>query len=67
MKPSGIRLGAPTITTRGLGDVETRQIGRLILDVVDGLAANGEDGNAAVKTAVRDKVAHLLKEFPLYG
>ncbi|WP_146591057.1 serine hydroxymethyltransferase [Puniceibacterium confluentis] len=67
MKPSGIRLGTPAITTRGLGDVETRQIGKLILEVVDGLVAHGEDGNAAVEAAVRDKVSALLKEFPLYG
>ncbi len=67
MKPSGIRLGTPAITTRGLGDVETRQIGKLILEVVDGLVANGEEGNDAVEAAVRDKVANLLKEFPLYG
>ncbi len=67
MKPSGIRLGTPAITTRGLGDVETRQIGKLILEVVDGLVANREEGNDAVEAAVRDKVANLLKEFPLYG
>ena len=67
MKPSGIRLGTPAITTRGLGDVETRQIGKLILEVVDGLVANGEEGNAAVEAAVREKVSGLLKEFPLYG
>jgi glycine hydroxymethyltransferase len=34
--------------------------------VVDGLAANGEDGNAAVEEAVKAKVEALCKQFPIY-
>ncbi|WP_415635702.1 serine hydroxymethyltransferase, partial [Paracoccus aminovorans] len=49
---SGIRLGAPAGTTRGFGEAEFRQIARWIVEVVDGLAANGEDGNAAVEAKV---------------
>ncbi len=67
MKPSGIRLGTPAITTRGLGDTETGRIGELILEVVDGLAAHGEEANGGVEEAVRAKVSTLLKDFPLYG
>ncbi|MGB3147516.1 MAG: serine hydroxymethyltransferase, partial [Paracoccaceae bacterium] len=44
---SGIRLGAPAGTTRGFGEEEFRQIARMIVKVVDGLAANGEEGNGA--------------------
>ena len=44
---SGIRLGAPAGTTRGFGIAEFRDIGRMIAEVLDGLAKNGEAGNAA--------------------
>ncbi|WP_417839479.1 serine hydroxymethyltransferase [Tritonibacter scottomollicae] len=63
---SGIRLGTPAGTTRGFGEDEFREIARLIVEVVDGLAANGEDGNAAVEETVRGKVAALCARFPLY-
>ncbi|NNE79603.1 MAG: serine hydroxymethyltransferase [Silicimonas sp.] len=63
---SGIRLGTPAGTTRGFGTIEFRQIARWITEVVDGLAANGEDGNAAVETRVRGDVTALCKNFPLY-
>ncbi len=56
---SGIRLGTPAGTTRGFGEAEFRQIGDWIVEVVDGLAANGEDGNAAVEAAVSAKVEAL--------
>ena len=46
---SGIRLGSPAGTTRGFGKTEFRQIARWITEVVDGLAANGEEGNAATE------------------
>ncbi|NIZ15544.1 serine hydroxymethyltransferase [Phaeobacter sp. HF9A] len=62
---SGIRLGTPAGTTRGFGEEEFREIARLIVEVVDGLAANGEDGNGAVEEAVRGKVATLCARFPL--
>jgi glycine hydroxymethyltransferase len=66
MVTSGVRLGSPAGTTRGFGEAEFREIGRLIVEVVDGLAQNGEDGNAAVETAVRAKVKTLCDRFPLY-
>ena len=63
---SGIRLGSPAGTTRGFGEAEFRQIADWIIEVVDGLAANGEDGNAAVEAKVKAEVEALCARFPLY-
>jgi glycine hydroxymethyltransferase len=63
---SGVRLGSPAATTRGFGEAEFRQIGRWITEVVDGLAANGEDGNAEVETKVKAEVMELCQRFPVY-
>ena len=63
---SGVRLGSPAGTTRGFGEAEFRQIGDWIIEVVDGLAANGEDGNGAVEEKVKAEVAALCARFPLY-
>lgn len=66
MVTSGIRLGTPAGTTRGFGPVEWKEIGTLILEVVDGLKANGPEGNAAVEKTVRAKVKALCGRFPIY-
>ncbi len=63
---SGIRLGTPAGTTRGFGETEFRQIGAWIIEVGDGLAANGEEGNSAVEAKVKAEVAELCARFPLY-
>ena len=63
---SGIRLGAPAGTTRGFAEAEFRQIARWIVEVVDGLAAHGEDGNADIEAKVRAEVSELCGRFPLY-
>lgn len=64
---SGVRLGTPAATTRGFGVAEFEQVGQLILRVVDGLAANGEEGNADVEAAVEKEVRALTDRFPIYG
>jgi glycine hydroxymethyltransferase len=64
---SGVRLGSPAGTTRGFKEAEFKQIGEMIARVVDGLAANGEDGNAAVEAAVKREVLDLTARFPIYG
>ena len=66
MITSGIRLGSPAGTTRGFGAPEFAQIGTWIVEVTEGLAANGEDGNAAVEDKVRAEVANLCARFPIY-
>ena len=63
---SGIRLGTPAGTTRGFGETEFRQIGAWIIEVGDGLAANGEEGNGAVEAKVKAEVAELCARFPMY-
>ena len=66
MVTSGIRLGSPAGTTRGFGEVEFRQIADWIIEVVDGLARNGEDANEAVEEKVKAEVGSLCAKFPLY-
>jgi glycine hydroxymethyltransferase len=66
MVTSGIRLGSPAATSRGFGEKEFADVGRMIVEVLDGLAASGESGNVAVEAKVRDDVAELTKRFPIY-
>ncbi len=67
MVTSGIRLGAPAGTTRGFGVAEFRDIGRMIADVLEGLAKNGEAGNGAVEAKVKAEAIALCDRFPIYG
>ncbi len=64
---SGIRLGSPAGTTRGFGPAEFRQVGDLIGEVLDGLAATNSGDNTATEAAVRAKVAELCRRFPVYA
>lgn len=66
MITSGIRLGTPAATTRGFGVAEFQQVGQNILEVLDGLAANGEEGNAETEAAVAKKIIELTDRFPIY-
>ncbi|PIE14253.1 MAG: serine hydroxymethyltransferase [Rhodobacterales bacterium] len=63
---SGIRLGTPAGTTRGFKEAEFRQIADWIVEVVDGLAANGPEGNAEVEAKVKAEVEALCASFPMY-
>jgi glycine hydroxymethyltransferase len=65
-KTSGIRVGSPAGTTRGFGQAEFAAIGDMIADVLDGLVANGDAGNAAVEAAVNVRVRALCARFPIY-
>lgn len=62
---SGIRLGSPAATSRGFRPDEFRQVGRLIGQVLDGLAGSGDDNEAAEK-AVGEQVNELCRRFPIY-
>jgi glycine hydroxymethyltransferase len=63
---SGVRLGTPAATTRGFGTAEFKQVGELIGDVLDGLAANPDD-NKAAEARARAEVAELCRRFPIYS
>ncbi len=66
MVTSGVRLGSPAATTRGFGKAEFRQVGEMIGEVLDGLAANRDD-NSAVEQAVAERVRALCARFPIYA
>jgi glycine hydroxymethyltransferase len=64
---SGVRLGTPAGTTRGFGVGEFQQIGRMIGEVLDGLAASNDGSNAVVEAAVGARVKELCARFPIYA
>ena len=61
LNPSGIRLGSPAVTTRGFGEAEMRETGKLIAEVLGSL------GSQETIVSVRRKVAKLTERFPLYS
>ena len=67
MITSGVRLGSPACTTRGFGQKEFADVGNMIIEVIDGLSANGEAENGAVEAAVRERAIALTKRFPIYS
>ena len=60
MKAGGIRLGSPSVTTRGMGEPEMELIGNWIAEVLSHI------GDAAVEQKVRKQVAELAARFPIY-
>ncbi len=66
MVTSGVRLGTPAATSRGFGVAEFQQVGEMVIEVLNGLKENGEDGNAEVEKAVKQKVNALCAKFPIY-
>ena len=61
MKPSGIRIGTPAVTTRGMKEAEMRQIAHWISEALD------HRTDAAVLAKIRKQVLGLAEEFPLYA
>ena len=66
MITSGIRLGSPAGTTRGFGVAEFQAIGNMIIEVLDGVAAKGEGGDAAVEAKVKQRALELCRRYPIY-
>jgi len=60
MKASGLRIGTPCVTTRGMGVEEMRQIGSLLADLLQSA------GSEAVLARARDEVRTLCARFPFY-
>jgi len=61
MKPSGIRIGTPALTTRGMKEEEMRQVGRWISEALH------HRTEAAVLGKIRKQVSDLAGAFPLYA
>src|ERR1017187_1663504 len=61
MKPSGIRIGTPAVTTRGMKEAEMRQIAHWIAEALD------HRTDAVVLGRIRKEVLALAEEFPLYA
>jgi glycine hydroxymethyltransferase len=60
MKPSGIRIGTPAMTTRGMKEDEMRQVGRWIAQALN------SRNDQAVLARIRKEVLALCESFPLY-
>jgi glycine hydroxymethyltransferase len=61
LKPSGIRVGTPALTTRGMKEAEMRTIGKWIAQAL------GERSNPQALARIRGQVHELAEQFPLYG
>ena len=57
---SGIRIGTPSITTRGFAEAESKQVANLICDVIENM------GDESVLDSVRAQVSELCSQFPMY-
>lgn len=63
---SGLRVGSPAGTTRGFGVAEFREVGAMMAEVLDGLAAGGASNEPAEK-AVGERARALTAQFPIYA
>ena len=61
LKPSGIRIGTPALTTRGMKEAEMRQIGQWIVEALD------HRNDPATLARIRNQVLELANHFPLYN
>jgi glycine hydroxymethyltransferase len=61
LKPSGIRIGTPALTTRGMKESEMRTVGNWIAEALE----HRTDPKALAK--IRAQVLELAEQFPLYG
>ena len=70
-RPSGVRLGTPAMTTRGLKEPEMAQVAKWMKRVVDICVAAGDEdglgGHQAELQAIRDEVRTLALKFPIPG
>jgi glycine hydroxymethyltransferase len=64
---SGVRLGTPAGTSRGVGIAEFQEVGELIVEVLDALSHKRVEEDAVTEGAVREKVRRLVSRFPIYN
>jgi glycine hydroxymethyltransferase len=57
---SGVRLGTPSLTSRGMGEAEMKKVGGFILEVFQ------SGGDEKILSAIKDNVSALCKDFPLF-
>ncbi len=60
-KPSGVRIGTPSLTTRGMKEDEMKQIGEWMARVIK------DYNNSALKSKIKEDVKELCLQFPVYG
>jgi glycine hydroxymethyltransferase len=65
--PSGLRIGTPSVSSRGMGAEEMRMIGRWMDEVVTAVATGGDDAVEEVVRRVRGQVTELTAAFPAPG
>ncbi len=63
---SGIRIGSPAATTRGFDGAAFKQVGEMMVEVLDGLAVKGED-NSRIEHEIAARVRNLTDQYPIYG
>jgi glycine hydroxymethyltransferase len=63
---SGIRLGTPAATTRGFGEAEFREVGRMIDEVLVGLSESNDGTNDVVEARIAEQALALCTRFPIY-
>jgi glycine hydroxymethyltransferase len=63
---SGIRVGTAAITTRGMKEDDSKEVARLILDVMQALRKTPE-GDPKVEMLVREQVQSFTARFPIYS
>ncbi len=61
MKPSGIRIGTPALTTRGMGEAEMRQVAKWIATALE------QRNDSSALARIRGEVLEMAEQFPLYS
>ena len=61
MKPSGIRIGTPALTTRGMGEAEMRQVAKWIATSLE------QRNDSSALARIRGEVLEMAEQFPLYS
>ena len=61
LKPSGIRIGTPAVTTRGFQEKDCEQVAHWLCDIFEDLQ------NTSLQASIKEKVLTLCRQYPVYG